>query len=615
MPGNCLGGGYEWALACHRIVAGENARVGLPEVRLGILPGWGGTQRLTRRVGFGPAVEMMASGRTLNAKKALARGAVDQVVPAGDLVSAALAEAARLAAAHPGGKVPQARRRGFVGLLSGLLPPVRNLVFAQVRKAVLHKAGRHYPAPPAIVTAVEAACAGPEAKGYATERDLFAALAVTDVSRHLVQLFLLNSAAKSWYDDDEAAVAVDPGTVAVLGAGVMGAGIAYMAASRGLKVILRDVADEPLAKGVKHIHKAVARQVERGRMNEEQAASLRERVQATIEATDLAAADLIIEAVVENMAVKKKVLAEAAGFAPDAILATNTSALSVREMAEDLARPESVGGLHFFNPVEKMPLVEIIAPASAAPTTVGALLKVARGLGKVPIKVADAPGFLVNRILSFYLAEAISLVEEGHEMAALDRRMKAFGMPMGPCALLDQIGLDVADHVTGTLRDAFGERMSASDLLPRMVAAGRTGSKGGSGFYIYNQGPGKQQGADKPLPDDDGVRQIMATPPAATQTTGEEEDRRLLYPMIAEACRCLDEGVVSRPGEVDLAMVMGIGWPPFTGGLLRWADDLGPKKVVGALDELAGRHGVRLAPPDGLRRRAEAGERFYSTSS
>jgi 3-hydroxyacyl-CoA dehydrogenase len=426
-----------------------------------------------------------------------------------------------------------------------------------------------------------------------------------------VELFLLNSEAKSWYDDDEAAVAVDPATVAVLGAGVMGAGIAYLAASRGLNVILRDVADDALAAGVQRIHKSVAKQVERGRLDAAQAEVVRDRVQATTDATDLAAADLIIEAVVEKMAVKKKVLAEAAGFAPDAVLATNTSALSVSEMAADLPRPEVVGGLHFFNPVEKMPLVEIIAPQSATPATVGALLKVARGLGKVPIKVADAPGFLVNRILSFYLAEAISLVEEGHEMAALDRRMRAFGMPMGPCALLDQIGLDVADHVTGTLRDAFGERMSASDLLPRMVAAGRTGSKGGSGFYIHGPGAGKQPGAGKPLPDDDGVRQLMATPPAATPATGEEEDRRLLYPMIAEACRCLDEGVVSRPGEVDLALVMGIGWPPFTGGLLRWADDLGLKKVVAALDTLAAAHGTRLAPPDGLRRRAEAGERFY----
>jgi 3-hydroxyacyl-CoA dehydrogenase/enoyl-CoA hydratase/carnithine racemase len=603
VAGNCLGGGYEWALACHRIVAAADAKVGLPEVRLGILPGWGGTQRLTRRVGFGPAVEMMASGRTLNAQKALARGAVDKVVPVGEVVSAAVSLAAELGASHTAGSVPSVRRRGLMGTLVSLLPPVRNMVFAQVKKAVLQRAGRHYPAPPAIVAAVEAAVAGDEARGFARERDLFASLAVTDVSRHLVQLFLLNSEAKSWYGDDEAAVAEDPRTVAVLGAGVMGAGIAYLAASRGLQVILRDVADEPLAAGVKRIHKSVAKQVERGRLDETRAAALRDRVQATIDATDLAAAHLIIEAVVENMAVKKKVLAEAAHKAPDAVLATNTSALSVSEMAADLPRPEVVGGLHFFNPVEKMPLVEIIAPSTAAPATVGALVKVARGLGKVPIKVADSPGFLVNRILSFYLAEAIRLVEEGHDLAALDRRMKNFGMPMGPCALLDQIGLDVADHVTGTLRDAFGDRMSASDLLPRMVADGRTGSKGGGGFYSY--------GADKPQPDDEGVRRLMATPPTATLSPGEEEDRRLLYPMISEACRCLDEGVVSLPGEIDLAMVMGIGWPPFTGGLLRWADGLGLANVVASLDDLAGRHGAHLAPPEGLRRRAAAGDRFY----
>ncbi|MCZ6599556.1 MAG: 3-hydroxyacyl-CoA dehydrogenase NAD-binding domain-containing protein [Acidobacteria bacterium] len=604
LTGNCLGGGYEWALACHRIVAAaETTRVGLPEVRLGILPGWGGTQRLARRLGFGPAVEFMASGRSLNPEKALARGAVDRVVPAAQLEAEALAEARRLAGAHGPGRVPQVHRIGLLGRGLRWLPPLRRMVFGQVRNAVLKRAGHHYPAPLAIVDAVEASFSGSPARGFARESDLFAGLAVGEVSGHLVSLFFLYSEAKSWYEREEAAAVDRPGTVAVLGAGVMGTGIAYLAASQGFTVVLRDVAPQALAAGMVRIRKTVARQVTRGRMDEEAGRRIRERVKDTTEVGDLAAADLIIEAVVEEMGLKKRVLAEAAASAPGAVLATNTSALSVHEMAVALPDPSRLAGLHFFNPVEKMPLVEIIAPDEASPATVGMLLKVARHLKKVPVKVADTPGFLVNRVLSVYLAEAIRLVEEGFDLAAVDRRMLKFGMPMGPLALLDQIGLDVAEHVTGTLRAAFGEQVPPSDLVPRMVAAGRTGAKSGLGFY-------KHEG-DKPSADDEGVRAVMAAPPAESHLPGTDQDLRLLYPMVAEAARCLHEGVVTLPGEVDLAMVMGIGWPPFTGGLLRWADSTGLGAMVAELDQMAGLHGAHLAPPDALRRRAEDPGRFY----
>ncbi|MFQ5763979.1 MAG: 3-hydroxyacyl-CoA dehydrogenase family protein, partial [Rhodospirillales bacterium] len=264
--------------------------------------------------------------------------------------------------------------------------------------------------------------------------------------------------------------------------------------------------------------------------------------------------------------------------------------------------------LRLFNRAIEFPilytsLVEIIAPAAATPATVGLLLKVARRLKKVPVKVADRPGFLVNRVLSVYLTEAVRLVEEGFDLAAVDRRILAFGMPMGPLALLDQIGLDVAGHVTGTLQAAFGERVPPSDLVRRLVAAGRTGAKDGLGFYKH--------GGDKPIADSAGVHAVMAAPPGDVRDPGEDEDRRLLYPMVAEAARCLDEGVVTRPGEVDLAMVMGIGWPPFTGGLLRWADSTGLTAMVTELARLAGAHGAHLASPAALRRRAEDPGFFY----
>ncbi|TDI31676.1 MAG: hypothetical protein E2P03_07550 [Acidobacteria bacterium] len=604
LTGNCLGGGYEWALACHRIVAAEGTtRVGLPEVRLGILPGWGGTQRLARRLGFGPAVEFMAAGRSLNPEKALARGAVDRVVPLAELEAEAVAEARRLAGAHASGRVPQVSRIGLMGRALRWLPPLRRMVFGQVRNAVLKRAGHHYPAPLAIVDAVEASFSGPAARGFARESDLFAVLAVGDVSGHLVSLFFLNSEAKTWYVQEEAAAGDEPATVAVLGAGVMGTGIAFLAASRGFQVILRDVAPEALAAGVARIRKTVDRQVRRGRMDEEAGRRICERVKDTTEAGDLAAADLIIEAVVEEIGLKKRVLVEAAASSPSAVLATNTSALSVSEMALVLPDPSRLAGLHFFNPVEKMPLVEIIAPDKASPATVGMLIKLARRLKKVPVKVTDSPGFLVNRVLSVYLAEAIRLVEEGFDLAAVDKRMLKFGMPMGPLLLLDQIGLDVAEHVTGTLRAAFGEQVPPSDLVPRMVAAGRVGAKSGLGFYNHE--------GDKPFADDADVRAVMEKPPGETRQPGATEDRRLLYPLVAEAARCLHEGVVTLPGEVDLAMVMGIGWPPFTGGLLRWADSTGLSAMVAELDRLAGLHGAHLAPPDALRRRAQDPGLFY----
>jgi 3-hydroxyacyl-CoA dehydrogenase/enoyl-CoA hydratase/3-hydroxybutyryl-CoA epimerase len=580
--GSCLGGGLEWALACHRIVAaaGPATRIGSPEVRLGILPGWGGTQRLPRRVGLGPAVEIMASGRAMDPDRARSRGVVDRVVSRGRLEEEALAEARRLASRYTGGRVPVPGRRGFVGTLARWLPPVRSLVFSQVRKAVVSRAGPHYPAPAAIVEAVRAAFSLSPDQGLAVERELFADLALDEVSRRLVGLFLIHQDSRRWYDDLERVVDVEVERVAVLGAGVMGAGIAHLAAANGLEVTLRDIAPRALEAGVSRIRKQLDGQVEKRRLDATRAEEILARVTAVTDAEPLGGADLVIEAVVEVMDLKKKVLAEAAGRAPGAVFASNTSALSVTEMAGALPDASRLAGLHFFNPVEKMPLVEVVAPPSASAPTVGLLLKLARRLGKVPIRVKDSPGFLVNRVLSAYLAEAVAMVEEGSSIASLDRRMMDFGMPVGPLELLDQIGLDVAGKVTDTLRSAFPDGGPSGRLLAEMLAGGRSADRHGT--------------AGKPV--------------------AEGDRSRLVYPMIAEAVRCLEEGVVGRPEEVDLAMVMGIGWPPFRGGLLRYADDTGLATVVAELKRLAAGHGAHLTPPPRLTEMARGGERFYAAS-
>ncbi len=602
--GTCLGGGMEWALACDRIVAAEDARLALPEVRLGILPAWGGSQRLPRRVGLGPAVEIMATGRTLDAGKARSRGMVDAVVPPERLRHEAADLVRRLAADHPGGRVPPARRAGLVGWAARWLPPARSLIFSRVRAEVIKRSGGHYPAPPAIVECVRAALAGDAGAGFARERELFADLVLGEVSRELVGLFLLSQQAKGWYARETAAAAeAAPGgaapRVAVLGAGIMGAGIAHLAASQGLTVVLRDIARAPLEKGMDHIRGEVRRKVDRGKLTAAEGEAVVARVRPSEDLEAIRDADIVIEAVVEEMGLKRRVLAEAAAAAPGAVFASNTSALSLAGMASALPEAGRLAGLHFFNPVERMPLVEVVVPPGASPATVGTLLALARRLGKVPVRVADAPGFLVNRVLSIYLGEALSLVEEGAGIAAVDAHMRRFGMPMGPLELLDQIGLDVAAKVTETLGAAFGDRMPATTVVPRMLAAGRTGKKGGLGFYRHGQG--------KPVPDAEGLATFLGSPPDPRPAPATD---RLVYPMIAEAARCLEERVVASAEEVDLAMVMGIGWPPFRGGLLRWADAEGLTSVVAALERLAREVGPRFAPPGSLRQRAERGEPF-----
>jgi 3-hydroxyacyl-CoA dehydrogenase / enoyl-CoA hydratase / 3-hydroxybutyryl-CoA epimerase len=606
VAGSCLGGGLEWVLACDRIVvaAGSDTRLGLPEVKLGLIPGWGGTQRLPRRVGIGPAVDLMASGRLLDPERALAIGLADRIAPAGKLRPDGLAELIAMKGRAPSGR-SRWRRAGFVGVAARWLPPARAFVFSRIEREVARRAGPHYPAPRAVVEAVRAACSGTAVAGFARERELLGDLAVTPVSRRLVGLLLLTQDAKRWYDaDTKAAEGKAVRTVAVLGAGIMGAGIAHLAASRGLEVILKDVSEAVLAAGLARIRGLVEADTSRRRISEEDGKALLARLRTTLEAGPLGTADLIIEAVIEDLDLKRKVLGEAAAAAPAALLATNTSALPIGEMAQGLADPGRLVGLHFFNPVHRMPLVEVVVPRGASAAAAGAAITLARRLGKTPIRVADRPGFLVNRILAGYLAEAVALFTEGCPLAEIDRVLRDFGMPMGPFELLDEIGLDVAARVSARMTAAWGERIARSDLLDRMLAAGRAGRKGGLGFYRH--------GGRRPVADEDGVRACLGETRRPIPASEELVVPRLLYPMVTEASRCLEEGVVSRAGEIDLALILGIGWPPFRGGLLRWADEVGAPALVTALDRLADAHGARFVPSPEMRRRAAANARFHA---
>ncbi|MFQ5719823.1 MAG: 3-hydroxyacyl-CoA dehydrogenase NAD-binding domain-containing protein [Acidobacteriota bacterium] len=606
--GSCLGGGLEWALACDRIVVSDapGTRLGLPEVRLGLLPAWGGTQRLPARIGLGPAVEMMATGRRLSADAAMAKGLADVRAPDAQLQAAATAVARDLIAARRrAGRVPRATRQGWVGWLARRLPPARALIFSQVRRTIHRRAGTHYPAPGAIVEAVAASFLTPAARGLARERQLFAELATGPISRRLVGLFQLTQESSDWYDEEKQATGTPVETVAILGAGVMGAGIARLCAEHEISVRLRDISKEALEAGTGHIRSALARRVARHRLTASEKDAILGRLTPTTRVEDLAPADLIIEAVVEKLDLKKAVLAEAERAAPSAVLASNTSALSITAMSAALKRPQRLGGLHFFNPVDRMPLVEVVAGRRTALQTTGALLALVRRLGKTPVRVADSPGFLVNRLLSVYLGEALMLVEEGVDVACLDRALRDFGMPVGPLELLDQIGLDIAGEVVESLRDLFGNRQATTDLVARLRAEGCLGVKTGSGFYRHH---GK-----KPEVNREVLERLTGRP--GTGPLPDDVCSILLYPMVAEAARCLEESVVQRPGEVDLAMVMGIGWPPFTGGLLRWADEQGLDGIIRCLTSLAALRGPRFAPPACLAAREQADGRFHPGSA
>jgi len=370
-------------------------------------------------------------------------------------------------------------------------------------------------------------------------------------------------------------------------------------------VVLREVETGPLATGMQRVRSLVEADQGKGRITASEAAELLDRIRPTLDLAEIANADVVLEAVVEDLDLKKRVLFEAALVAPGAVLATNTSALPITAMAQGLPDPARLAGLHFFNPVHRMPLVEVVVPSGAAPMTVGTLIDLGRRLDKTVIRVTDTPGFLVNRILSVYLREAMGLLESGAPLGAVDRALTDFGMPMGPFLLLDRVGLDVAARVAGTLAEAFGDRAGSPEPLEKMLAAGRRGEKGGLGFYRHGA-----NGA--PTPDPEGVESILPPRTHRHEGTAAEWVDRLVDPMIMEALRCLDDGVVTSADEIDLALVLGIGWPPFRGGLLRHADAVGAPALVTRIDRLTDQLGTRLTPPTSLRERAARNARFHA---
>jgi 3-hydroxyacyl-CoA dehydrogenase/enoyl-CoA hydratase/3-hydroxybutyryl-CoA epimerase len=591
--GACLGGGCELAISCDWRVMSDSpkARIGLPEVNLGIFPAWGGTTKLPRLIGLPAALDIILNGKQLDGRRAKKTGLVDEVV-----ASAIVLDVAKRFAAK-GRRKEKGRTKFYI---EGN-PLARNMIFGKARKAVLAKTHGQYPAPLAAIDVMEYGLSAGIDKGLQREVEAVAPLILGDVAQNLVRLFFLMEDSKK---DPFPAKPLEVKHAGVLGAGVMGGGIAQTVADKTeANVRMRDINWAALKGGLKAASKLWKRQVDRRRISRGDMARKLARITTTTDWSGFARVDVVVEAVVENLKIKRQVLSEFEAIArPDAIFATNTSTIPITDIAAEAERPENVVGMHFFNPVDRMPLVEVIRGKKTSDVAAVTVAAFARKMGKTVVYTNDGPGFVVNRILGPYMNEAGFLLEEGNTIESLDKAMTGFGMPMGPMALLDEVGIDVAAKVAVILTDAFGARMQKSTVVEKLYEDGRHGKKNGKGLYAYSDG--KRQDPD---PTVYKVLGIKSPHPADAKQTVE----RMLLAMINEAALILDEKIVATAGELDLAMIMGTGFPPFRGGLLRYADSLGLPYIMSRLDEFSSRYGTRYTATAPLRRLAEKGGKFY----
>lgn len=545
--GACLGGGFELALACDRRIASDDSRttIGLPEVQLGILPAWGGSTRLPRLIGLPKALDHILKGKPAKPKQALRLGMIDEVVPRERLRERALALLAK----------PAPERRGHA-LVNN---PITALILRILTKRRLLKQTRgHYPAPLLATDVVTRGASGSVEKSLERERAALVTLADTPAAKNLMRLFFLQETAKRIrFDESVDLKSLTPiSRTAVVGAGVMGSGIAQTFAAKGLSVILSDIDATRVAAGMKQVHGLFNEATRRRIMSKHEVMRGLDLVSPTASSEPLHRCDFVVEAAIEDLAIKKRIFADlCARTSRETLLATNTSALPIHDLAlaDGVTHPERILGLHFFNPVSRMKLVEVIVTGFTAPEAVERALALVRALGKTPVVVKDSPGFLVNRVLMPYLIEAGRLAGSGVPVEHIDEALLDFGMPMGPLRLLDEIGLDVAAHVATTMSAAFGERFAIPTIPKERLEAGALGKKSGSGFYRYENG--------KETPEAVTTREPARIP-------SEEIAARLVDLMRAEAQHCLDEGVVRSADDIDLAMILGTGFPPFRGSLL-----------------------------------------------
>jgi 3-hydroxyacyl-CoA dehydrogenase/enoyl-CoA hydratase/3-hydroxybutyryl-CoA epimerase len=595
--GAALGGGLEVALACHYILASDDPVTVLaqPEVMLGLLPGGGGTQRLPLRIGLPAALDMMLTGRRVRARKARRMGLVDALTTPGGIADTA----ARAALALAEGRLARSYRLPLFARLAARLP-LRAIILSQARKEVLRRTRGLYPAPLDILACVRTGLARGLEAGLVEESARFGKLVCSTESRRLVWSFNASGELKK---APRLAESREVKRLAVLGAGFMGAGIAAVSLDRSM-VVVRDIDEDVLVRAARTVDEGLARRVRSGALWPLDGKRCWSRLLLTTDIAALRGADLVVEAVFEDLALKRRVLVEAEEVvATGTVIASNTSALPIHEIAAGAKHPERVLGMHYFSPVPKMPLLEIVAAPATAPWAVETARAVGIAQGKTVVVVRDGPGFFTTRILAPYLNEAMLLLEEGARIDELDRILKDFGYPVGPVALIDEVGLDVAAHVEQDLSGKLPDRgMKSSAALGTLVAAGYKGRKNRKGFYSY---PAK--GDKRP---DREVYELLGAPPRQVVSPGEVQDRLTLM-MINEAVHCLAESVIASPRDGDVAAVFGLGFPPFRGGPFHHVDAVGADRTADRLRRLAAAHGERFAPAPLLVEMARAGSRFY----
>lgn len=614
--GACLGGGLELALACGARVSSDDEKrtqLGQPEVQLGLLPGAGGTQRLPRLIGIADALGLILTGRPVRPGRALKLGLVDEVVPKERLLEAARARAWRALDPPPSPPSTLADRlkahltpSALQGAALEGNPIGRRILFAQAEKKMLAETRGNYPAPKAALECVRIGFERGVEAGLRAEREAFGRLVVSPESRALRAIFFATQELKR---DPGIAGEAEPReieSVGVLGGGLMGGGIAAVNATRAeVRSIIKEVDADGVARGVGYVQRVLDGQVKRRRIQKADAwLAMQRRVKGTTEYEDLAGVGLVIEAVFEDLELKRAVLAETeAVTGPDTVFATNTSSIPIGDIAAHARRPANVIGMHYFSPVEKMPLLEVIVTPETADWVTATAVAFGKRQGKTVIVVNDATGFYTTRIIGPYSAEVLFLLEDGATIDEIDEAMVAWGFPVGPVTLSDEVGIDVGVKIGKILEQAFGERMRAPASFAALAADGRQGRKNGRGFYRYEDG--KKQGVD------DSVYRVLGVTPAPDTVTRAEIQNRLSLQMINEAVRCLEEGVLRSARDGDIGAVMGLGFPPFRGGPFRWVDQLGAPVVVEQLQRLAKEHGNRFLPAQKLVDLADRGASFF----
>lgn len=583
--GPCVGGGCEMVLACkHRIIADlPSSSIGLPETKLGILPGFGGTYRMPRVVGLPKALDIILAGKTLKPAQALKASLVDEVVSPEKLF-------ARAEEISRGVKPPRRKKLALMDRLLSFNPVGRAIVRRKASSALHKQTKGFYPAPPRALDLTVSGLSRKREQAMVLEAQGLGQLITTPESKALVHLFFLTETSKGL--GKKARKQVEGLHALVVGAGTMGAGIAGALARASHQVIVKDTAEGALQRGREHVAKSLSKL---RYLSSFERAAIANRIDWLHFPSDtIGRTGIAIEAVFEDMGLKKKIFSDlAARVSTECILASNTSSLSVSEMAQGVPNPARFVGMHFFNPVEKMPLVEIIQAEQTADDTIAKTAALATEMGKFPIVVRDVPGFLINRILIPYLNEAVYLLEEGHSVESIDRAALEFGMPMGPIRLLDEVGLDVAAHVSKVMVAGYGDRMEVPPFAEKLMQLGRKGRKSNAGFYDYQ---GKDSSPWKGLSAALGLSSSPANP-LSSQEIGD----RLIVHLANEALKCLAEGVAGDDRElakkqIDLGTVMGIGFPPFRGGVLYYAGQRGIDSIRRRIIEFEQRFGVRYAP-------------------